>query len=140
MKCFTTTGPIRPRARDGGGSLRARRCRCPEKARSAGSVRYSATRSPEVIAAIECPAGRIVAIDKAGEAIEPEYEASICIIQDPEKKVSGGIFVKGNIPIESSEGHIYEVRNRVMLCRCGESKNKPYCDSSHIQAKFKDKQ
>ena len=92
-----------------------------------------------IIAAIECPAGRIVAIDKAGHSIEPEYEPSISIIQDPEKRVSAGIFVKGNIPIESSDGDSYEIRNRVMLCRCGQSKNKPFCDSYHIQVKFIDK-
>lgn len=92
-----------------------------------------------IIAATECPAGRLVVLDKTGKAIEPEYEPSICIIQDPERGVSGGIFVKGNIPIESSDGHIYEVRNRVVLCRCGKSENKPFCDASHIPEKYIDK-
>jgi CDGSH-type Zn-finger protein len=92
-----------------------------------------------IIAAIECPAGRLVALDKTGKAIEPEYEPSICIIQDPEKAVSAGIFVKGNIPIESSDGYMYEIRNRVMLCRCGQSENKPFCDASHILIEFLDK-
>ena len=31
----------------------------------------------------------------------------------------------------SAEGKLYEVRNRVTLCRCGKSTNKPFCDSSH---------
>ncbi|MDF2840128.1 MAG: hypothetical protein K0Q99_900 [Clostridia bacterium] len=96
-------------------------------------------REEAIIAAVECPAGRLVAIDKAGNAIEPEYEPSISIIQDPEKRVSGGIFVKGNIPIVSSDGHNYEIRNRVVLCRCGKSKNKPFCDGTHIPIKFLDK-
>jgi len=44
----------------------------------------------------------------------------------------------GGIPIESSDGHIYEVRNRLVLCRCGESRNKPFCDATHISVGFSD--
>ncbi|UCF09264.1 MAG: CDGSH iron-sulfur domain-containing protein, partial [Thermoplasmata archaeon] len=44
----------------------------------------------------------------------------------------GPIWVRGRIPIESADGHIYEIRNRVTLCRCGWSSNKPFCDSSHL--------
>jgi CDGSH-type Zn-finger protein len=31
----------------------------------------------------------------------------------------------------SADGKAYEVRNRVTLCRCGSSNNKPFCDGSH---------
>lgn len=92
-----------------------------------------------VKAASDCPAGRLTAIDKTGKAIEPEYEPSIDIIQDPENEVSAGIFVKGNIPIESADGHIYEIRNRAALCRCGKSRNKPFCDATHVRIKFSDR-
>jgi CDGSH-type Zn-finger protein len=30
------------------------------------------------------------------------------------------------------DGIIYETRNRVTLCRCGESQNKPLCDGIHL--------
>ena len=90
-------------------------------------------REEAIIAASECPAGRIVAYDKTGKAIEPEYEPSIEILQDPEQKASAPISVKGNIPIESSDGYTYEIRNRVTLCRCGKSKIRPFCDASHIE-------
>lgn len=97
------------------------------------------SREEAIIAASECPAGRLVAIDKkTGKAIEPEYEPSIEILQDPEKGVSGAIFVKGNIPIESSDGFTYEVRNRVALCRCGNSRNKPFCDAKHVLTNYSD--
>ncbi|MHB8106390.1 MAG: CDGSH iron-sulfur domain-containing protein [Candidatus Cryosericum sp.] len=86
-----------------------------------------------------CIAGRLVAVDKAGNVLEPEYEPSIEIIQDPQKTVSAGIFVKGNIPIESSDGQVYEIRNRVALCRCGKSRNKPFCDATHVAIEFSDK-
>ncbi|NLX63802.1 MAG: iron-binding protein [Clostridiaceae bacterium] len=89
--------------------------------------------------ACECPSGRLVARDKQGNEIEPEYEPSIDIIQDYQMKVSGGIFVKGRIPIESSDGSTYEIRNRVVLCRCGKSHNKPFCDGTHVKVGYIDK-
>ena len=39
--------------------------------------------------------------------------------------------------ISADETH-YEVRNRVSLCRCGHSENKPFCDGTHISEGFKD--
>jgi CDGSH-type Zn-finger protein len=96
-------------------------------------------RAKAIRAASECPAGRLIAVDKKGKAIEPEYKPSVEILQDPEKGVSAGIFVKGNIPIESADGQLYEVRNRAVLCRCGKSKNKPFCDAAHVSTKYTDK-
>lgn len=86
----------------------------------------------------ECFAGRLTAVEKDGTIIEPEYEPSIDIIQDPEKGVSAAIFVKGYIPIEGADGALYETRNRVALCRCGKSQDKPFCDIGHISVKFRD--
>jgi hypothetical protein len=82
--------------------------------------------------ASDCPSGRLVVWDKkTGEAIEPHLEPSIGLVEDPSKGVSGPIWVRGGIPIESADGTLYELRNRVTLCRCGKSSNKPFCDSSH---------
>ena len=87
-----------------------------------------------------CPAGRLVAIDKqTNEPIEPHYEPSIVIIQDKARHCSGPIWVRGGVPIESSDGSVYEIRNRVTLCRCGRSENKPFCDAMHISIGFSDK-
>ena len=91
-----------------------------------------------VQAASDCPTGRLSAVDKEGNIIEPSYEPAVDILQDPEKGVSGGIFVKGYIPVEASDGQIYETRNRVTLCRCGESRNKPFCDAAHVRTGFTD--
>jgi len=78
-----------------------------------------------------CPAGRLVVWDTEGNAIEPEYEPSIGLVEDPYVGVSGPLWVRGCIPIESSDGTTYEIRNRVTLCRCGKSSNKPFCDGNH---------
>jgi CDGSH-type Zn-finger protein len=89
--------------------------------------------------ACNCPSGRLVVWDrKTRQAIEPDFEPSISLIEDPEKKASGPIWLKGGIPLESSSGTRYETRNRVTLCRCGESRNKPFCDGSHCESGFDD--
>ena len=82
--------------------------------------------------ACDCPSGRLIILDKkAGKIIEPDFTKSIGLIEDPAMGVSGPIWVRGGILIESADGKTYRVRNRVTLCRCGKSKNKPFCDSSH---------
>lgn len=80
-----------------------------------------------------CCSGRLVVWDKkTGRQIEPRFERSIGLVEGPQEGVSGPIWVRGGIPIESADGKIYEIRNRVTLCRCGKSSNKPFCDGSHI--------
>ena len=87
----------------------------------------------------DCPAGRLVALDKqTGKPIEPAYEPSIVILQDPSRHCSGPLWVRGGIPVESSDGYVYEIRNRVTLCRCGHSDNKPFCDAMHVPTGFTD--
>lgn len=87
----------------------------------------------------DCPSGRLVAIDNnSGEPIEPAYEPSIALIEDPAQQCSGPIWVRGGVQIEASDGFQYEIRNRVTLCRCGESNNKPFCDGTHAAIKFRD--
>lgn len=87
-----------------------------------------------------CPSGRLVVWDnKSGKAIEEIYEPSVVLIEDPQLKCSGPIWVRGGIIIESSSGEEYEVRNRVTLCRCGKSHNKPFCDGVHASVSFIDK-
>lgn len=95
--------------------------------------------SDDVIAgARECPSGRLVVKDKDGNTLEEDFQPAIEILQDPEEAVSGPIFVKGNIPVESSNGNIYPLQNRLTLCRCGKSSNKPFCDGMHVPTKFVD--
>lgn len=86
----------------------------------------------------DCPAGRLVVWDKKGKLLEPKFQPSIGIIEHPDN-TSGPIWVKGGVRIESSDGKKYEIRNRVALCRCGKSGNKPFCDSTHNSIQFSGK-
>lgn len=88
----------------------------------------------------ECPAGRFEVLDRAGNVIKPYFEPAIEVLQDTERGVSGPLAVKGEIPIESSDGTVYEARFRTALCRCGASKNKPFCDATHAFIGYQDDQ
>jgi len=86
---------------------------------------------------IDCPSGRLMVLDKDGDLIEPEFAPVIEVLEDRPERVSGPLYVKGNVPIVSADGSLYEVRNRVTLCRCGRSYNKPFCDATHLSIEFK---
>ena len=45
--------------------------------------------------------------------------------------------VRGDLRIYLSEGRVMLEAGRVLLCRCGQSANKPFCDSSHERAEFR---
>ena len=79
-----------------------------------------------------CPSGRLQYLrKKGGEPEEVEYEPMIAVIPN------GPYWVLGGIPVETPDGFVYEIRNRQLLCRCGQSKNKPFCDGTHWNIKFK---
>ena len=84
-----------------------------------------------------CPSGRLVVWDKNGEKIEPKFEPSIGLVEDPQEGAQGPIWVRGGIPVESANGTTYEIRNSITLCRCGRSSNKPLCDGSHCNEELK---
>ena len=81
--------------------------------------------------AANCPSGRLVVWDKQGNPIEPDYEPSI-VITEHKNGLSGPLWIRGEVEVESADGRVYEKRNRVTLCRCGKSLNKPFCDGSHL--------
>lgn len=87
----------------------------------------------------QCPSGRLVTWDMASRRpIEPNLPPSIVLVEDPQEGVSGPLWVRGGIEVISASGASYEVRNRVTLCRCGASKNKPFCDGTHVSIQFRD--
>ncbi len=79
-----------------------------------------------------CPSGRLqFALREGGGVVEPEYEPSIATITD------GPLWVRGEIEVQAPDGFTYEVLNRMTLCRCGQSKNRPFCDGAHKEVGFR---
>lgn len=76
-----------------------------------------------------CPSGalRFERKDSGSSESAPAIN-SINIVTD------GPLAVNGDLILNSQQ----ESSTRATLCRCGASKNKPYCDNSHIKIAFKD--
>jgi CDGSH-type Zn-finger protein len=86
-----------------------------------------------------CPSGRLVAWERSnGAPVEQSLPRSIGVTEQPTEGVSGPLWLRGGIPVIAADGFAYEVRNRVTLCRCGASANKPFCDGSHFKVGFRD--
>lgn len=46
-------------------------------------------------------------------------------------KPGASLRVKGNFILKGPDGNIIETSDEIKLCRCGKSKNMPFCDHSH---------
>ena len=46
---------------------------------------------------------------------------------------NGSLKIEGDFEVTDKNGTVYNLQRReaVSLCRCGHSKNKPFCDGSH---------
>ena len=55
---------------------------------------------------------------------------------DIQPQLNGSLKVVGNLEVVSGTGRTVNRATQVFLCRCGQSKNKPYCDGSHKAAGF----
>ncbi len=82
---------------------------------------------------LRCPSGALSFRRKDGGTSE---------VADSENVVrvvyNGPLYVRGNLDIDGAADDMDGVQFRAALCRCGQSKNKPFCDNSHEEAGFKD--
>jgi len=51
-------------------------------------------------------------------------------------KKNGSIRVTGEVDFVDADGKVLETKTDFSLCRCGHSKEKPFCDGSHRDAGF----
>ena len=86
----------------------------------------------EVIALVnQCPSGALSYTVDSSEVREQTSEPRIRIIKDGPYAVSG-------VDLADHELGAGATSARYTLCRCGASKNKPFCDGSHWDIGFKD--
>ena len=86
----------------------------------------------EIIDTIEkCPSGALSYGIGSRRYQELEQEPAIHIQKDGPLQITGGIILKDD------QGCQPECREHYTLCRCGKSKNKPFCDGSHHTHDFK---
>ena len=78
-----------------------------------------------------CPTGALRARVRGTDNEVPDAHATLRVIAD------GPVHGRGPIRLTLPGGETVDER-RLALCRCGQSKNKPYCDNAHIAAEFRD--
>jgi CDGSH-type Zn-finger protein/uncharacterized Fe-S cluster protein YjdI len=79
-----------------------------------------------------CPSGALSYTDKTGLPEQPPAENRMTVVYN------GPIYATGQLEIDGAAPDMAGVRYRAALCRCGASKNKPFCDNSHLDAGFRD--
>ncbi|MEM9729911.1 MAG: CDGSH iron-sulfur domain-containing protein [Myxococcota bacterium] len=80
-----------------------------------------------------CPTGALTYIRKDGGPAESAAEENeVRVIYN------GPLFVRGDLEVDGAADDMDGVKFRAALCRCGLSKNKPFCDNSHAEGSFTD--
>jgi len=88
----------------------------------------------EVVDVVErCPSGALVHLRKDGVREAAAEENTVMVTHN------GPLYVRGDLKIEGAPDDAPGLRYRAALCRCGLSKNKPYCDNSHEGGEFVDR-
>jgi len=85
----------------------------------------------DIIAVIEkCPSG---ALSYSVDGVEQEDPVRAPVVTLTRDGLVGGIEVEGEEPWAEGVS-----REHCCCCRCGASKNKPFCDGSHLEVGFED--
>ncbi|MCR9270726.1 MAG: CDGSH iron-sulfur domain-containing protein [Hyphomonadaceae bacterium] len=80
-----------------------------------------------------CPTGALALHDENGLLVEPApADNQVHVSND------GPLYVIGDLKVDGASDDMHSVTRRVALCRCGASKNKPFCDNSHRDIGFHD--
>lgn len=80
----------------------------------------------------QCPSGSLHYVRKDGGPAEvPDAENALLVSKN------GPLFLRGMLELVLPDGRVLQ-ETRLTLCRCGASTHKPYCDNSHLKARFED--
>jgi CDGSH-type Zn-finger protein/uncharacterized Fe-S cluster protein YjdI len=81
-----------------------------------------------------CPTGALTYRRKDGGVEETPLASNKVVVSN-----NGPLYVEGELRIDGAAEEMPGVRYRAALCRCGDSKNKPFCDNTHEHAGFRDR-
>jgi CDGSH-type Zn-finger protein/uncharacterized Fe-S cluster protein YjdI len=122
-----------------------KRCMHAAECGKASAEVFNAKRSPwiepneaekaELVRIVQrCPTGALRAVDSDGslvaDPVPPINEVTVC--------PDGPIYVRGRFVVDYGDDGLTAEETRVALCRCGASRNKPYCDAAHSKVRFRD--
>ncbi|MRH91829.1 hypothetical protein GFY24_31080 [Nocardia sp. SYP-A9097] len=87
-------------------------------------VAPSGARADEIMSAVRaCPSGAL----GSPEVVLPHRDPAIEVSKDGPYRVTGGVPLEGD-----------DTREHYSLCRCGQSRNKPFCSGMHYYVDFQD--
>ena len=105
---------------------------CEDAAEGEPWIRASAAEADAIVETVRsCPSGALSYSLGSVEHRDRDRAARIVVSADGPYQVEGGIELIGS---EFGEG---ASREHYCLCRCGASRNKPFCDGSHWEAGFR---
>ncbi|MFV0260144.1 MAG: (4Fe-4S)-binding protein [Acidimicrobiales bacterium] len=105
-------------------------------------VDVGAASGDAIAAAIDrCPSGalsytRISPEGSGAAAAAPAGTADAPVVVTV--MADGPNVLRGPVEIRNDAGDLIRAADRVSLCRCGASDNKPFCDGSHTRVGFRD--
>jgi uncharacterized Fe-S cluster protein YjdI/CDGSH-type Zn-finger protein len=95
-------------------------------------VTIEAAPTDAIAAAVErCPSGALSYERAVGEPGEVPDDP-VTIVPWPH----GPLFVRGDVKVLDRHGEPFPTGSRVALCRCGQSRNHPFCDATHREVGF----
>jgi uncharacterized Fe-S cluster protein YjdI len=68
----------------------------------------------------------------AASAAEAAQPATIVTLSS-----DGPLVIQGPVRVQTAAGDVVREADRVALCRCGGTRNQPFCDGSHVTVGFK---
>jgi CDGSH-type Zn-finger protein len=96
-------------------------------------IEPDAAAAEEIIATVrKCPSGALSYAVDGAEAAPPQRAPNVTPLQDGPYAVTGGVELRNATFGDGAS------REHYTLCRCGASRNKPFCDGSHWGANFRD--
>ena len=79
-----------------------------------------------------CPTGALTFARLDG--VDAPQEEPVVI----ELRPNGPYWVRGPVKVVTPAGEVVHDGPRVALCRCGNTKNAPFCDNTHLEIQFRD--
>ncbi len=95
----------------------------------------SASEEENLNAVSNCPSSAL-AFEKNGKVKTDFFKENKAIVTK-----NGPIHIQGKVEIvddQNSKDELNDAKDHYALCRCGSSKNKPFCDGTHYYTKFDD--
>jgi uncharacterized Fe-S cluster protein YjdI/CDGSH-type Zn-finger protein len=82
-------------------------------------------------AVLQCPTGALHYVRTNGTPEPAPDNVKVTAVRN------GPYFIRGEVELTDSSGHLIRKDSRVALCRCGKSRHMPFCDNTHRAIGFR---